>query len=60
MSTEEKMARISATVPESVVEKLRQASKAERRSMSAQLTLLIEEGLRIRGEKDAISRTRIN
>lgn len=51
MLSQEKMARISATIPESVVEQLRLASKEERRSMSAQLTLLIEEGLKRRNEK---------
>lgn len=53
--TNEPMVRISATVPKLLVEQLRQVSKQERRSMSAQLTLLIEEWLELRNQKAVIA-----
>lgn len=45
------MIRISATIPKAVLEQLRQVSKQERRSMSAQLTLILEEALELRNQK---------
>lgn len=40
------MIRISATIPESVAESFKELCKTERRSVSAQITLLMEQALR--------------
>lgn len=42
---EEKMVRTSVTIPESVMEKFKAYCKSKRRSVSAQITLLIEQEL---------------
>ena len=47
MDTEqEKMTRISATIPEPVAEQFKDFCKKQRRSVSAQITLLMEQALR--------------
>ena len=43
MAGDEKMVRISITIPESVANALREYCEKERRSVSAQLTLLAEK-----------------
>lgn len=43
--TEEKMDRLSATMPRDVLEGLRELSRQERRPISAQLTLIVEKYL---------------
>lgn len=45
-NTEEKMERLSATMPKEVLEGLRTLSRKERRPLSAQLTLIVEEYLK--------------
>lgn len=42
---EEKMVRTSVTIPESVMEKFKIYCKEKRRSVSAQITLLMEQEL---------------
>ena len=42
---EEKMVRTSVTIPESVLEKFKIYCRGKRRSVSAQITLLMEEEL---------------
>jgi len=42
---QEKMTRISATIPESVVERFKVFCKKQRRSVSAQITLLMEQAM---------------
>jgi len=42
---QEKMVRISATIPEDIVAKFKEYCKEERRSMSAQITFLMEKAL---------------
>ena len=42
---EEKMVRTSVTIPESVMEKFKVYCKGKRRSVSAQITLLMEQEL---------------
>ena len=42
---EEKMVRTSVTIPESVIKKFKAYCKSKRRSVSAQITLLIEQEL---------------
>ncbi len=42
----EKMTRISATIPEGVAEQFKELCKKQRRSVSAQITLLMEQALR--------------
>ena len=43
---EEKMVRTSVTIPESIIEKFKVYCKGKRRSVSAQITLLIEQELK--------------
>ena len=43
---QEKMTRISATIPEPVAEQFKDLCKKQRRSVSAQITLLMEQALR--------------
>ena len=43
---EEKMVRTSVTIPETIMEKFRVYCKGKRRSVSAQITLLIEQELK--------------
>ncbi len=43
---QEKMVRTSVTIPESLIEKFRDYCKVKRRSVSAQITLLIEQELK--------------
>ena len=45
MDKQEKMVRTSVTIPESVMKKFRDYCNKQRRSVSAQLTLLIEKEL---------------
>jgi len=45
-NTEEKMERLSATMPKDVLKELRELSRKERRPLSAQLTLIVEEYLK--------------
>lgn len=42
---ETKMVRISATIPENVLEKFKKFSEKQRRSVSAQITLLMEKAM---------------
>ncbi len=42
---EEKMVRISATIPQTVLEQFKEYCKEERRSVSAQITILMEKAL---------------
>ena len=42
---EEKMIRTSVTIPESVIERFKSYCKQRRRSVSAQITLLMEQEL---------------
>jgi predicted RNase H-like HicB family nuclease len=42
---QEKMTRISATIPEPVVERFKEFCKKQRRSVSAQITLLMEQAM---------------
>lgn len=43
---EEKMVRTSVTIPESVIEQFKILCKEKRRSVSAQITLLMEQELK--------------
>jgi len=43
---QEKMTRISATIPEQVAEEFKDLCKKQRRSVSAQITLLMERALK--------------
>lgn len=43
---QEKMTRISATIPEPVAERFKEFCKKQRRSVSAQITLLMEQALK--------------
>lgn len=52
-ASEEQMIRISATIPESVIEQFKELCKKERRSVSAQLTLLMEKALKKQKEEVA-------
>ncbi|HEY9768817.1 MAG TPA: hypothetical protein V6C71_10020 [Coleofasciculaceae cyanobacterium] len=45
MAQQEKLVRTSVTVPESVMKKFRDYCNKQRRSVSAQMTLLIEQQL---------------
>ncbi|OWY65861.1 CopG family transcriptional regulator [cyanobacterium TDX16] len=45
LSEQDKLERISATVPASVIKQFKELCKKERRSMSAQITLLMEKAL---------------
>ncbi|MDJ0728248.1 MAG: ribbon-helix-helix protein, CopG family [Prochloraceae cyanobacterium] len=45
------MVRISATIPEDIVEKFKEYCKQERRSMSAQITFLMEKALEQKEEE---------
>lgn len=47
---QEKMVRISATIPEDIVAKFKEYCKEERRSMSAQITFLMEKALEEKGK----------
>lgn len=42
---EEKMVRISATIPQTVLDQFKQYCREERRSVSAQITILMEKAL---------------
>lgn len=42
---QEKMTRISATIPEPVAEQFKKLCKKQRRSVSAQITLLMEQAI---------------
>ncbi len=42
---EQKMERLSATMPKDVLDRLRELSRKERRPISAQLTLIVERYL---------------
>ena len=42
---QEKMTRISATIPEPVAEQFKELCKKQRRSVSAQITLLMEQAI---------------
>lgn len=54
--SEEKMVRTSVTVPETVIEKFKIYCKNKRRSVSAQITLLIEQELeKIENEQNSDS-----
>ncbi|MGL5803860.1 MAG: ribbon-helix-helix domain-containing protein [Xenococcaceae cyanobacterium] len=46
------MVRTSVTVPESLIEKFREYCKKNRRSVSAQITLLIERELQINNKEE--------
>ena len=48
-----KMVRISATIPEDIVEKFKQYCQQERCSMSAQITFLMEKALEEKEELEA-------
>lgn len=52
MDKQEKMVRTSVTIPESVMKKFRDYCNKQRRSVSAQLTLLIEKELEEKGNED--------
>ncbi|MEY2833671.1 MAG: CopG-like 1 or ribbon-helix-helix domain, 5 [Cyanobacteriota bacterium] len=52
MDKQEKMVRTSVTIPESVMKKFRDYCNEQRRSVSAQLTLLIERELEEKKGKD--------
>ena len=52
MDKQEKMARTSITIPESVMKKFRDYCNKQRRSVSAQLTLLIEKELESQEKED--------
>jgi metal-responsive CopG/Arc/MetJ family transcriptional regulator len=49
---EGKMVRTSVTVPESLIEKFREYCKKNRRSVSAQITLLIEKELQVNSDRE--------
>ena len=49
---EEKMVRTSVTIPELIMEKFKNYCKGKRRSVSAQITLLIEQELEEKMEKE--------
>ena len=49
---QDKMVRISATIPEDIVEKFKEYCKQERRSMSAQITFLMEKALEQKEEEE--------
>jgi hypothetical protein len=46
MAEEEKMTRISATIPERVADQFKEFCKRQRRSVSAQITLLMEQAMK--------------
>jgi hypothetical protein len=52
MDKQEKLVRTSVTIPESVMKKFRDYCNKERRSVSAQLTLLIEKELESKEKED--------
>lgn len=52
MDKQEKMVRTSVTIPESVMKKFRDYCNKQRRSVSAQLTLLIEKELDCQEKED--------
>jgi hypothetical protein len=45
MAKEGQITRISATIPESVAERFKEFCKKQRRSVSAQITLLMEQAM---------------
>ncbi|WP_017326585.1 hypothetical protein [Synechococcus sp. PCC 7336] len=49
--TQEKMARTSVTIPESVLEAFKEYCVRQRRSVSAQITILIEQTLKAEAEE---------
>jgi metal-responsive CopG/Arc/MetJ family transcriptional regulator len=51
MSNLEKMVRTSVTIPESLIEEFKEYCKKTRRSVSAQVTLLIEKELEAQKDK---------
>jgi metal-responsive CopG/Arc/MetJ family transcriptional regulator len=51
---QEKMTRISATIPESVAEQFKELCKKQRRSVSAQITLLMEQALKEEQQNAAV------
>lgn len=52
MDKQEKMVRTSVTIPESVMKKFRDYCGKQRRSVSAQITLLIEKELESQEKED--------
>lgn len=52
MDKQEKMVRTSVTIPESVMKKFRDYCNKQRRSVSAQMTLLIEKELESQEKED--------
>lgn len=49
---QEKITRISATIPEPIAERFKEFCKKQRRSVSAQITLLMEQAM-AEAEEDA-------